>query len=181
MAHKRWFVAAAGIALWSGCSPVGMATAAGKGAFKAIAGAEADVTPVRLLGRTDLGKYGRIEPGKVTSDVPTICTPEVQGKVRIALGRVLAGERARKVFPGGDHTLRADVVVRFCKERGAIGGEGRLDWLVTLGDKATGEAVGVLYVEGVSESPLEHGIADMAEKNGTELIKFLGKHRRGDD
>lgn len=166
----------------AGCSanPIAMAGTAGKAAFQAVRGAEADVTIIQAPDRATLAAYKTIRAGEVTTDVPPICTPEVMRKVGIGLHKGLASNRAQEAFPGGGATLMVNVVCRFYKGKGMIGGEGRLDWLVTLSDAESKEPVALVFVEGVSNSPLEHGAEDMAEENAKELMKFLRKHRKGD-
>jgi hypothetical protein len=160
----------------AGCSnPVSMATSAGRMAYQTMKGAQADVTPIRIPDRQALATYRSLQLGQVTTDVPPICTPKIMDKVREGLREGLSKESVRKAFPGDGPTLKVNIVTRFCKAKGAIGGEGRLDWLVTLVDGTTGEEVGILHVEGVSGSPLQHGVSDMAEENTGELVKFLRK------
>ncbi|MBI4578182.1 MAG: hypothetical protein HY718_00675 [Planctomycetes bacterium] len=155
-----------------------MATTAGKAAVQVVRGAEADVKSIKLAEGSKLASYNTLQLGEVTTDVPPICTAEAMGKVREGLREGLASDTVKKAFPGGGKKLKINVVCRFCKGKGVIGGEGRLDWLVTLADGESGEELGVVHVEGVSESPLQHGISDMAEENLKELAKFVTKHKK---
>lgn len=170
------------LAAIAGCSmnPLTMAGSAGKVAFSSIRGAEADVTAIEVPDRTALAAYKSLRAGEVTTDVPPICTPEVVRKVGAGLRKGLTGDRARDAFPGGDRTLTVDVLCRFYKGKGVIGGEGRLDWLVTLCDADSREPLASIFVEGVSSSPLQHGAEDMAEENAKELIRYLRKYLKRD-
>jgi len=164
----------------AGCNNVQMVGQAAGMAIKAAQGADADATVIRGdLSSSQLNAYDALLPGDVTTDVPPICNDSVLAKISRELGETLQDKDARKLFPGGGKALKVNVLCRFFKEKGLIGGEGRLDWLVTLADNATGEAVGVVFVEGVSGSPLQHGASDMAKTNAKELIKFLKKARQG--
>jgi hypothetical protein len=155
-----------------------MASSAGKTAFKAVRGAEADVTPIRVQSPDRIAAYSTLQVGQVTTDVPPIVRPQVLDKIREGLREGMADSDTRKAFPGGGKALRLDVLARFYKGKGMIGGEGRLDWMVTLTDAEANEVVGTLYVEGVSESPLQHGAADMAKENTQQLVKFLRKYKK---
>ncbi|HOW70807.1 MAG TPA: hypothetical protein PKY77_09420 [Phycisphaerae bacterium] len=174
-------VLAGGLLLASaGCSNVQMVGHAAGMAFQAVKGADADATLIRGdFSPSRLAVYDTLLPGDVTTDVPPICDSGVLAKVRREFTETLAGEDLRKAFPGGGRALKINVLCRFFKEKGMIGGEGRLDWLVTLADNSTGEAVGVVFVEGVSESPIQHGASDMAKANAKELLKFLRKAKQG--
>lgn len=163
----------------AGCSgnPMAMAGTAGKTAFKAVKGAEAEATPIHIESASALGAYKGVRLGQVTTDVPPICTPEVMGKIREGIREGMSHEDVRKKFPGGEKTLDLNILCRFYKGKGLMGGEGRLDWLVTLVDGRSHEQMGVVFIEGVSGSPLEHGAADMAKENTRELVKFLSKYQ----
>lgn len=181
---RTMLVALTGMAVMSGLigcgggNPISMAGSAGKTAFKAVRGAQADAVPIRMSSPGSLAGYRSIRLGEVTTDVSPICTPEVLGKVRNGIREGLDDDEVRKAFPGGGKVLRMDVVCRLYKERGTFGGEGRLDWMVTLVDAETDEAVGVMFVQGESESALRHGAGDMAKANTKELVKYLRKHNR---
>lgn len=169
-----------GLIASAGCSNMNMMGQAAGMAFKAAKGADADATMIRGdFSPSRLDAYESLLPGDVTTDVPTICNNGVLAKIRRELAETLADKDARKLFPGGGKALKVNVLCRFFKEKGMIGGEGRLDWLVTLADNASGEAVGVVFIEGVSDSPVQHGASDMAKTNAKELLKFLKKARRG--
>lgn len=142
-------------------------------------GADADVTAIRTPDLARIKSAEDLRLGVVTTDVPPICTDKVLTKVRAAITEQLADSYTRGLFPGGSPGLRMDVQCRFFKEKGMIGGEGRLDWLVTLADAGSGEVCAVLFVEGVSGSPIQHGIGDMASENTKALIKALERLRRG--
>ena len=169
-----------GLIASAGCANVNVMGQAAGMAFKAAKGADADATMIRGdFSPSRLDAYDALLLGDVTTDVPPICNSGVLAKIRRELGEVLADKDTRKLFPGGGKALKVNVLCRFFKEKGMIGGEGRLDWLVTLADNATGEAVGVVFVEGVSDSPVQHGASDMAKTNAKELVKFLKKAKRG--
>lgn len=169
------------IAVLSGCSPMSAAKSAGKVAFQTMRGAEADVTLIRGLDPAILGDYKSIQAGEVNTDVPPICNGAILAAVRKEIQEEANAKSVKKLFPGGDKAIRIDVDCRFYKKKGAIGGEGRLDWLVHLKDAASGAEVGVVFIEGLSESPLEHGADDMAEENFRQLVKFLGKRLKAKD
>ncbi len=147
--------------------------------FKAAKGADADVTMIQTPDLSGVKSAEELQLGEVTTDVPPICTEQVLAKVRTAIMTYLSGPDTRKVFPGGSPALRMNVQCRFFKEKGVIGGEGRLDWLVTLVDAESGVACAVLFVEGVSESPIQHGIGDMSTENTQALVKAMERIRRG--
>ncbi len=163
----------------AGCSPVSVAATAAGAAYKVVRGAEANATLISGTARAGLAPYRTLRLGEVTTDVPPICTPDVLARVRGAIIEQLGDEDTARMFPGGGRTLRFDVLCRFFKERGLIGGEGRLDWMVTLREVTDGEVVGVIFVEGVSGSPLQHGVRDMARENTKELVKYLDRRRQG--
>ena len=164
-----------------GCSPMSAAKSAGSVAFQTMRGPQADAMLIRGLNPGILPLYKSIQIGKVTTDVPPICDAEVMTDVRKGIVEELGSKSVRKVFPGSGQTMRIDVTCRFYKKKGMIGGEGRLDWLVHLQDAASDEEIGLVFIEGVSESPLEHGADDMAEENTKELVKFLSKRIKGMD
>ncbi len=163
----------------TGCNPVSMATSAAGAAYKVVRGAEADPTLIRGAVPAELAAYRSLRLGEVTTDVPPICTGEVLAKVRAAIIEQLGDQETVRAFPGGGKVLRFDVLCRFFKERGLIGGEGRLDWMVTLKDVESDVTAGVIFVEGVSGSPLQHGVRDMARENTKELVRFLDRRRQG--
>ncbi|HOA75863.1 MAG TPA: hypothetical protein PLQ89_20820 [Phycisphaerae bacterium] len=173
-------VAASMVGCSGGGNPISMVGTAGKVAFKVIRGAEAEVTPIRMGTPGSLAGYRTLQLGEVTTDVPPICTPQVLTMVRGGIRKGLRHADVIKAFPGGGKTLRFDVQCRIYKEKGLLGGEGRLDWLVTLVDAESNEEVGVVFIEGVSESALEYGADDIAEENTRELAKFLRKHNKRD-
>lgn len=159
-----------------GCgSPISMAGSAGKTAFKAIRGAQAELTPIRVSQVDTWAAYRTLQAGEVTTDVPPLCTPQILSKVRAGISKGMADEDVREAFAGGGKTLRFDVMCRLYRERGMFGGEARLDWLVTLVDVESNQALGTVFIEGASESVIEHGVGDMAKENTQELVKYLRK------
>ena len=175
MRKTAWWTGGLGLALMLGCNPMDQATMA----YQAAKGADADLTPIRQVAPAKIAAFKSIRLGEVKTDVPPIVGSEVLAKVRKELQEQLGDRDVSKIFPGGGKTLRVDVICRFYKGKGVIGGEGRLDWLVMLVDAESGENVGVVFVEGVSQSPLEHGASDMAKENAKKLIKFLEHYKQG--
>jgi hypothetical protein len=173
---KCWVLASLGLLVGvSGCGGFGAA----KMGYKAIKGADARIHPVRDIAPAALQQYQTVSLGEVTTDVGRICPPEVLGEVRTAYREAFADEDFREAFPGGGRALTVHVVCRFFKEKPLIGKEARLDLLVTLVDAETGQEVGVVYVEGLSESLRAHGKSDLARENAKELATHLRRAKRG--
>ena len=149
-----------------------------KTGLKVVKGVDADVSPIRDISAGQLAGYNTLKLGDVTTDVGRICPHEVIQEIRRTAPREFA-ENTGKRFAGGAKILKADIVVRFYKKRGRIGGEGRLDLLVTLVDDASGQEIARLYVEGISESPLHTGIDDMVKKTTGALAKYLEHRKKG--
>ena len=161
------------VALCSGCSPFSVA----KAGLKVVKGVDADVLPVRDVTTGKLSAYNTLKLGKVGSDLGPICPAEAISEVR-AKARENFADETKDSFKGGPKVLVANIAVRFFKKKGRIGGEGRLDLYVTLVDGESGEEVGRLYVEGISESPMHTGIDDMAKKTTEKLAKYLNKKKK---
>jgi len=167
------FGAYAGLSV--GCNPVGMAAKAG---VSMVRGVQADVHPVRDVSRHALASYDRLKVGQVTSDVGRICSPPLITEVRKAMILALADE-SRTRFTGSGKALVVNVVCRFYKQKSLIGQEGRLDLLAILVDQESGQEVGRLYLEGLTESPVHTGMDDMAKGVSRKLAEYLGEKKKG--
>lgn len=162
------------VAASSGCSPVGMATTG----VQIVRGVQSRVIPLEGAAPAAFEPYNSVRLGEVTTDVPPICTPEVLAAVRKSIPEAL-GREAMTAFPGGSPALVLDVTCRFYKRRSIIGAEGRLDLAVVFRDAETGEQVGRIYVEGLTQSPLHTGLDDMARGVARELARFLRDRKQG--
>ena len=141
-------------------------------------GVQADVLPIRDISPGTIARYNSVKVGDVTTDVGRICPPRVQTQVRAQMQIVFA-EKLKEQFTGGGSTLMVNAVCRFFKKKGRIGGEGRLDLLVTLVDSESNEPQGTFYVEGITGSPLHTDIEDMAKGVAKEVAKYLAE-KKGD-
>ena len=162
------------MALSGGCNPISMAARTGA---KIVKGVDADVLPIRDVTAGTLSGYNTLKLGKVSTDIGGLCPPEVISQIQRTAPEIFV-EEAGKRFRGGPNVLQADICVRFFKKKGQIGGEGRLDLLVTLVDGNNGTEVGKLYVEGITESPLQTGSLDMVKKTTKKLAAYLDKRKK---
>lgn len=140
-------------------------------------GLQADVLPLRPPSARHIAPYQQLKVGQVTTDVGAICPPDVVQEVRSALVEAFADDLDNQ-FSGSEPVLVADVICRFYKKKSLVGREGRLDLLVHLRDGPGGAEVGRVYVEGVTESPLQYGADDMAGKCAEKLCDYLVKLKK---
>lgn len=161
----------------AGCSPMSAAVSGAKVSMKVFTGAQAKVYPLDGLSPDAVRPYQSVALGQVTTDVSPICPFDVLSEVRSALAETFADEQLRRHFPGGKPQLVANVVVRFFKQGSPFGREPRLDMLVSFVDATDGREIGRVYVEGISESPLETKARHLAAANAEELGSLL-RHRK---
>ena len=143
-----------------------------------LKGAEAKVIPIRDIAPAAIQPYKTLALGQVTTDVAPIVTPECISGVRNAMQEQFADEDVKEHFPGGGKRLVVDVVCRFFKEQRFLGGDPRLDLLVTLTDGESKEVVGKYYVAGVSEAKLSGKLEHLAKENAKELWELLEDRKR---
>ncbi len=161
----------AGILMMSaGC---GMAAKAG---VKALIGVEADTIVLDPVPR--LQDYDVVKLSGVTTDVRAICPQAVLNSVERSTRDALR-ESEVLAASGDGKALRLAVECRFYKKKSIVGNVGRLDVIARITDEATGQSLGRIYVEGVTDSPVHTEMEDMAKKVGEEIIDFLEKSRAG--
>jgi hypothetical protein len=174
--HVRILREAAGIVVLLGvvgCNPMSAAMSGAKMSMKVFTGAQAKTYPLEGLSADAVRPYRSLAVGRVTTDVSPVCTFDVLSEVRLALGEAFAHEKLRRHFPGGEPQLVANVVVRFFKKGSLFGKEPRLDLLVSFADGADGREIGRVYVEGISQSPLETEAKHLAAADAEELRDVL--------
>jgi len=162
----------------AGCSPMSAAVSGAKVSMKVFTGAQAKVYPLEGLSPDAVRPYQSVALGQVTTDVDPICPFDVLSEVRSALAEAFADEQLRRLFPGGKPQLVANVVVRFFKQGSPFGKEPRLDMLVSFVDGTDGREIGRVYVEGISESPLETKARHLAAANAEELGTLLRNRKQ---
>jgi len=178
----RWVRTTAGTILLlgvAGCDPVGAAVSGAQMGAKIFTGAQARVYPLQGLSVEAVHPYRSVALGQVTTDVARICTPDVVSEVRLALAEELASDRLRRHFPGGEPRLVVNASARFFKEGDLFGKEPRLDLLVTFVDGADGREVGQVYIEGISQSPLETKAKHLAKADAEEVRDLLRDRKEG--
>ncbi|HPD32300.1 MAG TPA: hypothetical protein PLL20_20080 [Phycisphaerae bacterium] len=178
MRHARSIIGMALLLSVAGCSPMSAAVSGAKVSMKVFTGAQAKAHPLEGLSPDALQPYRSIALGEVTTDVSPICTFDVLSEVRSALAEAFADEHLRRHFPGGKPRLVVNVVVRFFKQGNLFGKEPRLDLLVSFVDGSDGREVGRVYVEGISESPLETKARHLAAADAKELANLLRSRKK---
>ncbi|NLE60424.1 MAG: hypothetical protein GX616_18905 [Planctomycetes bacterium] len=163
----------------AGCNPMSAAMSGAKMGMKVFTGAQAKVYPLDGLSVEAVRPYRSVVAGQVTTDVTPICTFDVVSEVRLALGAAFAHEKLRRHFPGGEPQLVANAVVRFFKKGDLFGKEPRLDLLVSFVDGTDGREIGRVYVEGISQSPLETDAKHLAKADAEELRDLLRDRKEG--
>jgi hypothetical protein len=163
----------------AGCDPASMAFTGGQMGVKVFTGAQAKIHVLQGISSEAIRSYRSVEVGEVTTDVQPICTFEEISEVRMALHGRLSEEKFRRSFPGGEPRLQVNVVLRFFKEGAIYGKEPRLDLLVTLVDAATRRDVGRIYVEGISQSPLETKAKHLAKADAEAIADLLRERKEG--
>jgi len=146
---------------------------------KVFTGAQAKIHVLQGMSGGAIGSYRSVELGEVSTDVEPICTFGEISAVRLALRDQLADARFRREFPGEEPKLILNVVLRFFKRGHVYGKEPRLDLLVTFVDAASGRAVGRIYVEGISQSPLETEAKHLAKANAEAICDLLRDYKTG--
>ena len=163
----------------AGCNPMSAAMSGAKMGVKVFTGAQAKVYPLQGLSVESVRPYRSVALGEVTTDVARICTAGVLSEVRLALAEELLSDKLRRHFPGGEPRLVVNVAVRFFKEGDVFGKEPRLDLVVTLVDGAARREVGKVYIEGISQSPLETEARHLAKADAEEIGDLLRDLKEG--
>jgi hypothetical protein len=163
----------------AGCDPASMAFTGGQMGVKVFTGAQAKVHVLRDTSVEAMRAYRSVELGEVTTDVAPICTFEEISEVRLSLRGQFSEEKFIRYFPGGEPKLQVNVVLRFFKEGAIYGKEPRLDLLVTFLDAATRREVGRIYVEGISQSPLQTKTKHLAKADAQAIANLLRERKEG--
>jgi hypothetical protein len=161
----------------AGCNPMSAAMTGAQMGAKVFTGAQAKLHLLEGLSADAVRPYRSVASGQVTTDVPAICTFEVMSALRIAMKEALASDELRRHFPGGDPRLVVNTAARFFKEGSVYGKEPRLDLLVTFVDGADGREIGKVYIEGISQSPLETKARHLAKADAEAVARLL-RHRK---
>jgi hypothetical protein len=163
----------------TGCDPASMAFTGGTMGIKVFQGAQAKVHVLQDISVDAIRPYRSVEIGEVTTDIAPICTPREISEVRAAMREQFADPKFSQLFPGGEPRLLVDVVLRFFKEGTIFGKEPRLDLLVTFLDGTSRHEVGRVYVEGISQSPLQTKARHLAKADAVAIRDFLRNRREG--
>jgi len=162
----------------AGCNPMSAAMSGAQVGVKVFTGAQAKIHVLKGMSTGAIRQYRSVELGEVSTDVEPICTFAEISAVKLALRDQLAEAKFRHEFPGGEPKLVINVVLRFFKRGRIYGKEPRLDLLVNFVDGTSGQAVGSIYVEGISQSLLETEAKHLA-KADAEAICDLLRNRKG--
>lgn len=171
--------AAAAMLAFAGCSPMSAAMSGAKVGVKVFTGAQAKIHVLQDVPAGTIRSYRSVELGEISTDVEPICTFSEISEVKLALREQLAEPEFRREFPGGEPRLVINAVLRFFKEGRIYGKEPRLDLLVTFVDAGTGRTLGRIYVEGISESPLETEAKHLAKADAEAICDLLRKRKEG--
>ncbi len=163
----------------AGCNPVSAAMSGAKVGVKVFTGAQAKIHVLQGMSAGAIAPYRSVEVGEVSTDVEPICTFAEISEVKLAMREELAEARFRREFPGGEPKLVVNVVLRFFKHGHIYGKEPRLDLLVSFADADTGRQIGRIYVEGISQSPLETKARHLAKANAEAICDLLRERKEG--
>ncbi len=163
----------------AGCDPMSAAMSGAQVGVKVFTGAQAKIHVLQGMSAEAISPYRSVELGEVSTDVEPVCTFAEVSEVKRALTEQLTGSKFRREFPGEEPRLVVNVVLRFFKRGDIFGKEPRLDLLVTFVDGGTGGAVGRIYVEGISQSPLQSEARHLAKADAEAIADLLRERKEG--